>query len=972
MKFKHTSSLFFLLLFYMNTSAQQWLQSPYLKTKADSNLGYNFYDIQRAFQFYETDMSKAKEEKTVKEKGTGEIEGSFPGKNLYKRWEWYNEQRVYPTGVFPSVEMVLKEYQEFKSKSSLSSRASKGNQATNANWMNLAAPLVLTGSSAGTGRINCMAFMPGNNNTILIGTACGGVWKTVDGGLNWSVLNTDNLPSLSIASIAIDPTDTNKIYIATGDNFAGIPNFFKTLQGHFSAGIFKSTDGGLTWNPTGLSAQQTDFLYPQQLLIDPVVPSTLLLVSSTGIWRNTTSAMGAWTNVRVGSFYNIEFNPLDRNIVYATNGQGLWRSNDNGVTWTYKGGGYSNLTGGRVSLAITPIDTSYIYLWGPTLGVKRSVNSGTSFSAISNPDATILPYGYYDRAIAVSPLNKLKVQVGGGNASLRSSNGGFNWVPSSTWSNHLNADYIHQDIKKFVYEPGGAKLYALTDGGIFVTTNDGVNWTNLSNGLQIAEIYRITSSPFNKDTIYYGCQDAATNLWNGINNTSTQVLSSDGMQSLIDYTNPQIVFACKPYGDLKKSIDGGQNFVLASPGQSPWIAPYVMNQLNPRTMYIGTQSGVQKSYDQATFLSWFIVSAGMVDSVTSVAVTKADTNYVYASKFGKIVKSVDGGANWTNITAGLPLNANFLIPAGISYIVVSDTDPLKIWIALSGYSSGNKVFVTVDGGMNWINYSGTLPNIPVNCIVHVHGSNDQVIIGTDFGVFYRDATLPDWIPYNTGLPNVIVNHLDIQYSVMKLRAGTYGRGLWETDLPVITGTLPVELLSFSGEYNEENECNDLHWITASEINADYFDVMKSIDASYFTAIGRVNASGNSSQEHSYHFEDCHFINGVNYYYLSQVDYDGKTTRSPVISIHGGHANDFITLYPNPANEKIQFLFLEKIDAYDLELFDVSGSQIRIPYDIKEIKETNTMSVSFLLPGIYFLKIINSTTKKSFYGKFVKS
>lgn len=956
-----------LLLTALNShvNAQPWLKPLYLKNiKSEGN---NFYDIQKAFRAYENDM-----ERKESENDEGEEEGTFQGHNQYKRWEWFNEQRVFPTGEFPTVEMVLKEYEKFKTNSFSYSSASHANKTTGANWINLTAPLVLTGSSAGTGRVNCIAFMPGNANTFLIGTACGGVWKTINGGLNWTVLNTDNLPSLSIASIAIDPIDTNNIYIATGDNFAGIPNFFKTLQGHFSAGIFKSIDGGLTWNPTGMSFQQTDLLYPQQLIIDPAVPSTLLLVSSTGIWRNTTSATGLWTNVKAGSFYSIEFNPLDRNIVYATNGQGLWRSDNNGVNWIYKGGGYSNLTAGRVSLAITPIDTSYIYLWGPTLGVKRSINSGTSFSAISNPDATILPYGYGDRAIAVSPLNKLKLQVGGGNASLKSINGGFNWTPSSTWSNHLNPDYIHQDVKRFVYDPGGAKLYVLTDGGIFVTTNDGATWTNLSNGLQIAEIYRITSSPFNKDTIYYGCQDAATNLWNGTNNTSSQILSSDGMQSLIDYTNSQIVFACKPYGDLKKSIDGGQNFVLASPGQSPWLAPYVMNQINPKTMYIGTQSGVQKSYDQATFLSWFIVSAGAIDSVTSVAVTKADTNYVYASKFGKIVKSIDGGANWTNITAGLPLNANFLIPAGISYIVVSDTDPLKLWITLSGYSSGNKVLMSVDGGINWINYSGTLPNIPVNCVVYVNGSNDEVIIGTDFGVFYRDASMPDWVAFNTGLPNVIVNHLDIQYNAMKLRAGTYGRGLWETDLPLITGTLPIELLSFTGKYNRKKNCNDLLWLTASETNNNYFELMKSRDSKHFSSIARVSGAGNSTQPEKYNFEDYNFIDGTNYYYLKQVDNNGKTTLSNTISIHTSNSENFITLFPNPTNDKIQFQFLEEGETYELELFDVNGKQIYIPSEIKLIKKTTVINISFLNSGIYFLKILNAANKKPLYGRFVKS
>ncbi|HKR05980.1 MAG TPA: T9SS type A sorting domain-containing protein [Bacteroidia bacterium] len=958
--------LILFIVFNFSSHAQPWLKSPSLKSKL-SQKDFIFYDIQKAFNKYaEAYNEDEKEERHMEEQG--EDEGLFPGYNQFKRWEWFTEQRVYPSGNYPGNETLWNEFFKFRNNQE-TFRNSNANSVLSGQWINLVSSTVATGgSAAGMGRINCMAFMRGNPNTIFIGAATGGVWKSDNNGASWVSLNTDQLPSMSIADIAINPKNTTEIYIATGDKYSGFPGVGKALQGHFSAGVLKSTDGGQTWNGTGISWQQNQLVVPQRLLMHPQNTDTLLVASFTGIWRTVDAGLN-WLQVKAGVYYCMEFNPLNADIVYATDANGFWRSNNCGTTWTYKGGGYVNAGSVRVTLGISPADTNIIYLWGQGGAFKKYTSSTNTFITKTSPDPLIFPYGLYDRGVTVSPTNVQEIFVAGA-GSAKSIDGGTSWNTAAQYVNELAADYIHQDVKQFYYKPGSSTtLYALTDGGIFTTTNSGTTWTNLSHGIQISEIYRISSHPLSADTVLYGTQDCATNRWTGSSSSITQIFGSDGMQSMFDYTNPMTLYICTPYGNLQRSQNGGQSYTLASPGLCLWVAPYVMNLINPQTMYIGARIGMKKSFvGGVPNTSWTTIStAPVLDSVTAVAVTIADTNVVYAAKYNKMVRSPDGGTNWVNISPGLPVNA-----AAITYIAVSNTDANKIYVTFSGYSAGNKVFISGNGGNTWNNYSGTiLPNVPVNCITYVNNSNGAVYIGTDFGVFYRDASMADWIPFNTGLPNVIVNHLDIHYPSGKLRAGTYGRGLWETDM-LLTGTLPVELASFTGAYNESTHANDLHWTTASEANSNYFEIMKSPNARYFSSIGKVIAAGNSTQPLDYNFSDNDVSRSIHYYYLRQVDFNGSELLSNTIAIRNGRAENTLVVFPNPAHDKIQFEFPFSKQVCDLELFDVMGKQIVREPKIKiNTAANNTVDISFLSPGIYFIKISSHATDKFLYGRLVK-
>ncbi len=957
------------------SNAQSWLIENYLAKKnyADST-ALNFYTIKAAFNAYYEQHVKRDEDEIKFETEydrKDEMEGAIPGEFPYKRWEWYNEQRVFPSGVFPTIEQVLKEYDNYKNDNSPTGRAGNTNQIASQTWKSLNPSSAPVGKSSGVGRINCMAFFPGSNTSFLIGTACGGVWKTTNSGTTWTVLNTDNLPSLSIASIAIDPTNANIIYIATGDCFAGIPNFFKTLQGHFSAGVFKSIDGGLNWIPTGVTYAQSQLLYPQQLIVDPVTPNVIMMATSTGIWRDTLSAMGNWTKVQAGNFYSLEFNQHNHKTVYATDAHGLWRSYNNGKTWGYTAGGYpNNSLAGRVSIGTTILDSNYIYLWGPTAGVKRSINGGTTFSSVlANPDNLVLPYGYYDRAFVVSPTNKFKLMVGGGAGTYRYVSASNTWTASSDYQNYLATNYVHQDTKRFMYEPAGVKLYALTDAGIFVTSNDGVTWTNISNGIHIAELYRVANDPVSADSIYYGAQDASTSLYTIHDNNVAEVLSSDGMQPLVIRSDSFVVFACQPYGTLKKSVNGSA-FALASPGQSPWLAPYIVNPLAKNTMYIGSNLGVQKSYQQAKFLSWHTISASGVDSVTALVMAPSDTSVLYAAKFKKLARSVDAGRNWLIKSPTVGADSTFKIPAAITGIAVSATNAQKLWVTYSGYSGAYKVFKSADGGNSWTNYTANLPNVPVNCITYVNGSADEVIIGTDFGVFYRDSSMSFWVAYNAGLPNVIVNDLAIFYPTQKLRAATYGRGLWEVDLPFNVTGLPLQLINFNGHFNKQSAANELTWSVLDDEGLQYVEIFKSKDNINFEPLTQVNANNNGSQFQQYNYLDRTSISGISYYYLKMIDRNGAAKVSKVIEIKNTGTQE-IVFYPNPIENNLQFQFLKNDAVYSLAFYDMLGKKVLEKQSMPVVSESSKFDVQQLPPGVYILALINQHTKAQLFWRVVK-
>jgi hypothetical protein len=210
-----------------------------------------------------------------------------------------------------------------------------------------------------------------------------------------------------------------------------------------------------------------------------------------------------------------------------------------------------------------------------------------------------------------------------------------------------------------------------------------------------------------------------------------------------------------------------------------------MHPTNPNTLYAGYDI-LYKTTDRGD--SWTAISPILSTyKLRAIAVAPSNANTIYAAASDSLFYTHDDGNNWTSIK----LTTVF---SKITSITVDPFNAQRVFVSCSGYSNGNKVFMSTDGGANWTNYSLTLPNVSVNCITYHKGTNDGLYIGTDIGVFYIDSTLTDWIPFQTGLPNVVVTDLEISYNNNKLWAATYGRGLWNSDLYLTTRINETEKL----------------------------------------------------------------------------------------------------------------------------------------------------------------------------------
>ncbi len=320
-------------------------------------------------------------------------------------------------------------------------------------------------------------------------------------------------------------------------------------------------------------------------------------------------------------------------------------------------------------------------------------------------------------------------------------------------------------------------LYCGSDGGVFKSSDQAENWTDISATLVNTQFYRIAGTDASTNLVLGGTQDQGSNVWT--DSAFTHIWGADGFECAIDPNNSNIVYFESQYGNLKRSTDqGNTNTEIRPSGESgSWLTPFHLHPQNSTTIFAGW-SEVYRSTDSGT--SWASLNSGIPNNLDAMAQGINNTGRFYASDGTTLLMSNNINADpasvsWTDVTAGIPA----AVGSSITYIAVNPDTSSEVFVTLSGYQDGNKVFYSNNAGSSWTNISGSLPNLPVNCIAYETGSADGIYVGIDVGVFYRDNNIGDWIPFMNGLPNVIVTELEIRNN--SITAGTYGRGLWRSD-----------------------------------------------------------------------------------------------------------------------------------------------------------------------------------------------
>ncbi|MGB8192462.1 MAG: T9SS type A sorting domain-containing protein [Chitinophagaceae bacterium] len=680
------------------------------------------------------------------------------------------------------------------------------------------------------GRILCLAFHPTNQNTMWVGSASGGLWKTTNGGtgaangINWTNVPT-GFPVLGISSIAVNPSNANELYLGTGEVYntggAGYQGHNdRTFRGSYGIGILKTTDGGNTWT------KALDFSYSNlkgvaDIVINPLRVSTVYAATTDGVYRSNNSG-ATWKLIHsIPMAMDICLKPGDTSTLFVgagnfnSTGTGIYRSANAGAltpSFSKLTSGLPTTITGMIRLHISPQSTAKVYASigkspgsTATSGLYSSTNSGSTWTRASTT-AYISNQGWYAHDVVASPSNANTIYVsemdmykstsGGGTLSKISdwSQWDFNNTTVGTLNEGLSSKYVHADIHRLYISPfNSSTVFACTDGGLFKTTNSGTSFVGLNGGLQTAQIYaNMAVSALNPNFMICGLQDNATFVYDGQPGCRRKI-GGDGFSAAIDPTNDNICFGSLYYFTIYKSTNRTSTFSAVTNNsqgteRSCFSAPLVMSRNNPNVMYGGTIY-FKKSTNKGS--TWTNANGGQPLSNSSapilkIAVSNYSTDKLYASTCpgggarGRIFRSTNGGGIFNEITGMLP-------DRYYTDIAVDPTNDDRILVTLSGFGSGH-VFFSNNQGNTWTDISAGLPDVPHNTALFDPANPQTIVVGNDLGVYYttgfRDAgTQPDWVPYNDGLTDAtMVMDLAVA-SNNKLRMGTHGKGLWETNMP---------------------------------------------------------------------------------------------------------------------------------------------------------------------------------------------
>ena len=694
------------------------------------------------------------------------------GYKPFKRWEYHKTRLMDDQGFLPAPGHVFHTMQNYTA-----SRSASGNWRPLGPNFNQATD---QGDIPGVGRINTVAFHPSDPNTIYVGAPQGGLWRSTDNGLSWNPL-TDDLPSLGVSAILIDPNDPSIIYIGTGDRDA---------SDAVGLGVFKSTDNGLSW--TQMTSGMGDVTVGE-MRFHPDSANIIIAAAMGGVYRTSDSA-NTWTKTTIiNHFYeDLEICPNDPNIVMAVGASRLYRSEDNGLSWTL-------ITGipqaNRMMITVTPDDPNRVYALVTNQrsfhSFYRSDDKGLSFNMMSDSPnimgRNLLGndtdgQSWYDATVQADPNNADVIYVGGIHI-FKSYDGGVTWIH--------NSPNMHVDQHYLAFSPHTSEIYMGNDGGLYRSDVENNMWEDISRNMTIGQIYKIGQSASNVNKVLNGFQDNGTARFDGV--SWIREMGADGMECQVDPVDETHMYGSIYYGVIQRSSNDGASFHrIAGVGingineEGAWVTPFTLAEHDNNVMYGGYENAWRTNNVRATNhddVVWEKISNGLGPNTTCSVIehSPADPNILYMAKGTNRVFRSDNcndaaaSVSWITYTSGMLYSGN------INDLEAHPSDPNVVYMV-----KGEGVLKSTDKGQSWTDISLNLPAVTKTCLVYDITSNEGLYVGTMAGVFYKDATMSAWEFFGNGMPYASeITEIEIYYgadsTTKRLRAATYGRGLWESD-----------------------------------------------------------------------------------------------------------------------------------------------------------------------------------------------
>lgn len=663
------------------------------------------------------------------------------------------------------------------------------------------------------GRSLSLAFSPTDTGTIYMGAASGGLWKSTTGGLGanaWTQINT-GYPSLAVSWISIDSANPNVIYIGTGENYGyqyslnGLD--VRVTRGMYGIGILKTSDGGNTWT------KSLDWSYNNQrgvwrVIFNPKNRNVLYSATSEGVWKTNNGGANWFQVLNYQMAIDLEVNQLDTNIVYVSVGNlsnyvsnpdvGIYKTTNSGATWTELTNGLPSTWSGKATIELYKDNPDYVYAYISNdfsfVGYYTSTDGGGTWT-LRDTTIPVGVQGWFNGAHLVKS-NDPNTIICGTIDLYKSTNGGTAFVRKSDWSlwntgatppgepESSSPLFAHADHHEFFSNPREPdKLYCITDGGLYRSNDFGETYYSCNGGYVTSQFYGGFANSY-QDSIFCigGLQDNRTAFYIGTV-AWYKTFGGDGMWCGVNSQNHNTCYTEYTYGSISRSSNGGVNwFGISPPGAGSstnycFVTPYIVCRVNPNVMYVG---GINVYKSLIGGGSWQnLGSLGSKALSMDGSSTSTDTVYIgtvpVTSGQPAAIFRTTNGSGFVNVSGSQIPNR---YPTDIH---VNPNNSSDVYAAFGGFGTGH-VYRSTNAGINWIDISGNLPDLPHQSIVIDPLYTQNIYVGNDLGVFVSTNNGANWFSFSNGMSNALVFDLTIVYPNRNIRATTHGNGIYQRTL----------------------------------------------------------------------------------------------------------------------------------------------------------------------------------------------